>query len=543
MPALTATGATGASRVVTDIAELNTRQGLQHMAVQPTDADADVPPEEIQNGAPRRWAEGIVAANACIFVTLAMTPYQLKKGQMWYTIAQSTILGSTMVALLFHFVGNIHSRMLRFFSGKKIFIKVVGLTLVNWLMVMLMPGEGWEVTDRIIATQAILSNIAFICQDTLVSLSRWLRLFLSFSFISAYIFNLFRVYFVHAAQTLFVIESTNTTITTTFVQGSIATTMITLTASMLVTIWQDKDFQYCALYRSYLPKLAVETAGMKPGSAEMEAAIQDRAAAAVAWTGRPRKEAEAILLSVLVFLSSIVLRDTEMGNSKSGNESMLKIILRTVALALGLSGAFAFFSGNISFWRWKYTLSSPKGLLWIIYTLLYCLSGMAQPSQENPVSSVVGNVYVSLGFLGWLSFDSAKRISRIMQVSITVAVALTLAFTIWMTTFVWQDDAVLADFNGAGVEGTLTRYSLHRTCFINLLLIMGGSIVTVLRKNRSDNVYFLVVEGLVGRQEIMKLVSLNFDLDGVNDLNLHASLPRRLNRHSMVDQLTVTSVH
>ena len=62
----------------------------------------------------------------------------------------------------------------------------------------------------------------------------------------------------------------------------VGTTIVSLMTAMLVTIWQDKDFQYSALDRSYLPKLAVETAGFEPGSAEMDLILEERAASAVA---------------------------------------------------------------------------------------------------------------------------------------------------------------------------------------------------------------------------------------------------------------------
>jgi hypothetical protein len=87
----------------------------------------------------------------------------------------------------------------------------------------------------------------------------------------------FFAYFVNLARPLYTISATNTTITTSSVQASVGTTIFSLTASMLVTMWQDKGFQYSALFRSFLPKLAVETAGVEPGSATMNQILEARA--------------------------------------------------------------------------------------------------------------------------------------------------------------------------------------------------------------------------------------------------------------------------
>jgi hypothetical protein len=97
---------------------------------------------------------------------------------------------------------------------------------------------------------------------------------------------------------------------------------------------------------------------------------------------------------------------------------------------------------------------------------------------------------------------------------------------------VWKDDVVLADLNGVGVTGLLTRFALLRTCFINLSLLMAGSLATVVKKNLSDNSYFVLVEGNVLRREILEVESLSVDPDGHHDFIGHDSLQRRLSRHS-----------
>ena len=89
--------------------------------------------------------------------------------------------------------------------------------------------------------------------------------------------------------------------------------------------------------------------------------------------------------------------------------------------------------------------------------------------------------------------------------------------TIYFSAFVWRNDPVLADLNGVGVSGTLTRYAVLRTCLINLSLLMAGSLVGIVKKNLTDNSYFVLVSGNVLRREILEVESLSSDLDGDND--------------------------
>ena len=294
--------AAAASRVNKDIKELNLPDTTPVLPGQPTDADE--PTEPLENGKPRRWAEFCIAATGVILIGLVMVPGELKKGQMWYTVAQSLNLATAIVLIVSLFWGNTHIKMIRFLSGKMIFVQVVILTLIDWLQKMILPGLGWEVTDRISFTSFTLTRLGFICFDSLKGLSRWYRLFYAFLFMFGNFMAVFQAYFANSAKPLYTISATNTTITSSAVQASVGTTMVTLTASMLVTIWQDQDFQYSALYRSYLPKLAVETAGVEPGSAEMDLILEERNAAVAAWRGWPRKSAVVVLLSAAVFCAS-----------------------------------------------------------------------------------------------------------------------------------------------------------------------------------------------------------------------------------------------
>merc|ERR1711865_1221901 len=97
--------------------------------------------------------------------------------------------------------------------------------------------------------------------------------------------------------------------------------------------------------------------------------------------------------------------------------------------------------------------------------------------------------------LAWLNFESVKTVSRITHLSITFSIVLTIALTAYLSAYVWQDDVVLADLNGVGVPGVVTRYAVQRTCLINLLLLMAGALKNSLKMNLSQNSYFVLVSG------------------------------------------------
>ena len=168
----------------------------------------------------------------------------------------------------------------------------------------------------------------------------------------------------------------------------------------------------------------------------------------------------------------------------------------------------------------------------MFYTLVFALAGLASPDVDSPVASVLGTVYTALVLIMWMSLESVNRISRLTHTPITFTIAVGIALGIYLSAFVWQDDTVLADLNGAGVAGVVTRFAIQRTCFINLLLLMAGSLWTSLKKNMSDNSFMVLVEGNVLRQEIMALESLSADPEGDNDFIVGNALNHRLQRHS-----------
>ena len=175
----------------------------------------------------------------------------------------------------------------------------------------------------------------------------------------------------------------------------------------------------------------------------------------------------------------------------------------------------------------------------MFYTLIYAIAGLSGPRGTASVSSALGTVYATLGFILWLSLESVQQISRLMHMAITFITALTLVITIYLTAYVWKDDVVLVDLNGIGVPGILTVFAAVRTCFINLLLLMAGSLVTVVKKNLRDNSYFVLVSGSVLRREILEVESLRDDLDGHHDLVGHNSLRHSLSQHSFSGLLQV----
>ena len=114
-PPLMAMPTAAASRVSTDIAELVVPQSKSILPGKPTDMDE--PPEPLENGEPRRWAEFGVAATSVIYIGLIMVPWELKMGQAWYTAAHSLVLVSAILSVACLFWGNTHIKIIRFLSG------------------------------------------------------------------------------------------------------------------------------------------------------------------------------------------------------------------------------------------------------------------------------------------------------------------------------------------------------------------------------------------------------------------------------------------
>jgi hypothetical protein len=175
-------------------------------------------------------------------------------------------------------------------------------------------------------------------------------------------FWVFAAYFLDEAFIMFTIQATNTTITTTAVKASVATTMISLSAIMVLTVWHDVDYQIVAVYHSYLPKLAVETVDVEPGSELLDTMLAERQSASVAWTGWPRKSAVAILVSIVIYLLSMLLGTAapESLYDDDGNDSFAMLALRAAALAMLIGGSCTFFFNNVSWRRLKHTYTSPQ---------------------------------------------------------------------------------------------------------------------------------------------------------------------------------------
>ena len=207
------------------------------------------------------------------------------------------------------------------------------------------------------------------------------------------------------------------------------------------------------------------------------------------------------------------------------------LVLRGTSLTLGFVGSCVFFCNNVNWRRLKFAFSCTQGLLWMFYTLIYAIAGLSRPSGTASVSSALKVVYTTLGFTMWLSLESVQQISRVMHVTLTFFTALTLVVAIYLSAYVWKDDAVLADLNGVGVPGILTLYAIQRTCFINLLLLMAGALSISVNKSFADGSYFVLVTGNVMRRQILEVESLSDFPDGDNDLILHNSHELSLSRH------------
>lgn len=122
------------NRAVLDIAKLDENGTAQAEDVAGT--------KPIENEQAHRMAEFAVAFSGSAFIVCIFVPYEWKQGQMWYTILHALILGWQSCFSWLLFRGNTHVKLLRFLTGKKIFVQVVVLSLIDWLRVMIMPYPG-----------------------------------------------------------------------------------------------------------------------------------------------------------------------------------------------------------------------------------------------------------------------------------------------------------------------------------------------------------------------------------------------------------------
>jgi hypothetical protein len=422
------------------------------------------------------------------------------------------------LALLF--VGNTHTKIIRFQMVNGVFWTQVVLTLTDFVRVMAMPDPGWETTDQLQAASLLVSRLAFFCADALKGQSRRFRLFSAAIFILATLNLILQAYFVNAAITIYTINATNTTFTTSEVQASVGTTQFSLALNMLVTIWHDKEFKYCSLCTSFLPKHVLDTINCDPQSAAYQS--ESAAAAAESWQGRPGKAEGVALMSLFVYIASHGVEASPLELGTDGRESALLVALRVVAVSLQIGGSASFFLNNISWPRLYYTLTCPQGCLWVMFSCMYLVVGVANPAPETVTSSLLSVTYAFMGFMLWLCLESVKRISRQMRAIVTIFAALTCVSSAPLSAFVWSYDPILVDLNGVHTRGTLRKYSLWRTCFTNLGLLMAGSLYTMVF-DWEEGKYMVLVTGSVLRQKVLKLKSLMDPVVGDSEAEIDAA--------------------
>ena len=71
------------------------------------------------------------------------------------------MLVSTVVSVACLFFGNTHVKLLRFLAVNGVFWQVVVLAVANWVQEVVLPGVGWEVSDRITESTFLLFSIVF----------------------------------------------------------------------------------------------------------------------------------------------------------------------------------------------------------------------------------------------------------------------------------------------------------------------------------------------------------------------------------------------
>jgi hypothetical protein len=122
-------------------------------------------------------------------------------------------------------------------------------------------------------------------------------------------------------------------------------------------------------------------------------------------------------------------------------------------------------------------------------------------------SSYFGIIYTVSGFMLWLCLEAVQRISRITRATITIFAALSVLIGIYLSAYVWTSDTILADLNGVDNRGTVKKYYLWRICFINLGVLMAGSLYTMVR-DWQEGEYMVLVTGFVPRQAVLDLESV-----------------------------------
>jgi hypothetical protein len=354
------------------------------------------------------------------------------------------------------FTNNTHTKIIRYLAVSAVFWQVVLLALADFVLTL-----AFETNQTAhYACTALLYRVCFFCMDGLVGITRWVRLAMLGLFFSANLYDVYRTYFEEASETVAYVKATNSTIGSTGISTSVSSTFCTLSLRMIVTVWKDHDFLYSATCSSYLPKLCIDAAGLKDSSAStLSLKLAEREAATEAWKGPILPGSYLVLGSILVYALSLVLAAMKASivYGLDGRETHSFIALRVFSLVLLALGCFVFFKGNVSWKRLIYTLKSLEGRLWIFYVGVYAAAGLVAPDYSIPVSSRLGVLYAACGFMLWLFLESALRINRSVQATVTISMLVTIVMGIYCTTYVWTANAQLADLNGVGVPGSLTK--------------------------------------------------------------------------------------
>jgi hypothetical protein len=190
-----------------------------------------------------------------------------------------------------------------------------------------------------------------------------------------------------------------------------------------------------------------------------------------------------------------------------GQESAAFIGARVVIIAAFWACFFVIACGEGRKWnRLRYLLRSSHAVTVLFYIVLFFIVGMSFPESEAPVSSQLAVAFTTSGFLLWLLAD-AFRLSRMSRATLTLFVVLRCLVGICFSLFVTTDDPQVADLNGPEVAGTLTKLWLDRMCFLNLALLMSGSLYT-LKVDWLEGKLMTVAFGYVLREDVVAMQSV-----------------------------------
>ena len=309
------------------------------------------------------------------------------------------------------------------------------------------------------------------------------------------------------------------TVTSTGVKATLNQIFLSVSMFSIFTIFQDSETEYVAMCTAYLCKSDLDEEDFRNDADALAALSEDHATAAEAWQSWPTGAEAAMFVVLLGYLATVLLGlQGYMLQDDGVSESVVFICARTFVLLMFWACVFLIACRKGHKWnRLQYLLRSSHAVTVFLYITCYFIVGMIFPELEAPVSSRLSVAFTTSGFLLWLVADAFPRLSRIARSALTIFTVFRCLYGIYLAVFVWKHDPEVTDLNGPLVAGTLTKLWLYRLCFTNLLLLMSGSLYTLVVDWREGK-FMTVVSGYVLREDVLAMESVTDLVGGDADL-------------------------